>query len=64
MRWRRSVLREIASIITLLLKGDDGNVGAVPKLIDGYAWKAVEPIEVIRVIVDALPIRAEGFTWR
>jgi len=52
------------AIITLLLRGEGGLVGTVPKMIKQYVWKAVEPVEVVRTIVEALPIKMERVVWR
>lgn len=52
------------AIITLLLRGQDGMIGTVPQMISQYVWKAVEPVEIVRTIVEALPIRMERIAWR
>ncbi len=52
------------AIITLQLAGDDGSVGTVPDLLRTYVWKAVSPIEVVRTILDALPIHCGDPVWR
>lgn len=52
------------SIITLLLPGDDGTFGGVPDLLRTYVWKQIQPIEVVRTVVEALPIQCGEPTWR
>lgn len=52
------------AIITLLIRGQDGMIGTVPQMISQYVWKAVEPVEIVRTIVEALPIRMERIAWR
>ena len=52
------------SIITLLLRGADGSFGAVPLMLRQYVWKQVEPVEVVRTIIESLPIRMDRVTWR
>lgn len=52
------------AIITLLLRGVDGSVGTVPAMIQQYVWKSVEPVEVVRTIVEALPVKMEQVVWR
>lgn len=52
------------SIITLLIPGDDGSFGDVPNLLRTYVWKQVQPIEVVRTIVEALPIQCGAPAWR
>lgn len=52
------------SIITLLLPGDDAAFGEVPDLLRSYVWKQIQPIEVVRTVVDALPIQCGDPTWR
>ncbi|MGA9665347.1 MAG: toll/interleukin-1 receptor domain-containing protein [Gallionella sp.] len=52
------------AIITLLLSGPDGSVGTVPKMIQQYVWKQVEPIEITRTILESLPIRMDRVVWR
>lgn len=52
------------SIITLLLPGADGEFGTVPSMIRRYVWKEIEPIEVTRTIIEALPIRMDRIIWR
>lgn len=52
------------SIITLLLPGDDGTFGEVPDLLRTYVWKQIQPIEVVRTILEALPIQSGEATWR
>lgn len=51
-------------IITLLIPDDKGNYGEVPKLLKSYVWKEIQPIEVIRTIVEALPIRLNNPNWK
>ena len=51
-------------IITLLIPGDKGNYGKVPKLLKSYVWKEIQPIEVIRTIVEALPISLNNPNWK
>ena len=52
------------SIITLLLRGADGSFGDVPQMLRQYVWKQVEPVEVVRTIIESLPIRMERVVWR
>jgi hypothetical protein len=52
------------SIITLLIPGDDGAFGEVPNLLRTYVWKQVQPLEVVRIVVEALPIACGAPTWR
>lgn len=52
------------AIITLLLRGLDGTTGTVPEMIKQYVWMTVEPIKIMRTIIDALPICTERVTWR
>ena len=52
------------SIITLLLRGADGGFGVVPEMLRLYVWRKVEPVEVVRTIIEALPIRMDRVVWR
>jgi hypothetical protein len=52
------------SIITLLIPGDDGTFGEVPNLLRTYVWKQIQPVEVVRTVVEALPIQCGTPTWR
>jgi hypothetical protein len=52
------------SIITLLLRGADGSFGVVPEMLRQYVWKQVEPVEVVRTIIESLPIRMDRVVWR
>jgi hypothetical protein len=52
------------SIITLLLPGDDGTFGEVPDLLRTYVWKQIQPIEIVRTVLEALPIQCGEATWR
>ena len=52
------------AIITLLLQDSTGKFGSVPQMIKQYVWKEVEPIQIIRTIVESLPLRMEGPVWR
>lgn len=52
------------AIIPLQLTGQNGAVGSVPKMIEQFVWKSVEPIHIIKTIVEALPIRMENVVWR
>lgn len=52
------------AIITLLLPDEHGKYGTVPKMIQRYVWKQVEPIEIVKTIVEALPIKMGDPAWR
>lgn len=52
------------SIITLLLEGEDGSHGEVPILLQPYVYKRAKEVEVIRHIVEALPIRMVAPQWK
>jgi hypothetical protein len=52
------------SIITLLIQGENGEVGEVPKMIRQYVWKAVQPVEILRTIIEALPVYLEKVVWK
>ena len=52
------------AIVTLLLRGLDGNFGTPPKMINQYVWKEVEAGQVIRTIVESLPIKMDRVVWR
>ena len=51
-------------IITLLIPDDKGSYGEVPKLLKSYVWKEIEPIQAIRTIVEALPIKLNKVSWK
>ena len=51
-------------IITLLISDDKGSYGEVPKLLKSYVWKEIEPIQAIRTIVEALPIKLNKVSWK
>lgn len=53
------------SIITLVLKDDDGNKGEVPELLKQYVWK--EPsndLKGLQEIIRALPIEVKNIAWK
>lgn len=52
------------SIVTLLLPGEDGSYGEVPTLLRTYVWKQIQPIEIVRTILEALPIQLGQPSWR
>ncbi len=53
------------SLIVLLLKGEDGNTGALPDLLEPYVYKTPETdLEALREIVRALPVRVGPTEWR
>lgn len=52
------------SIITLLIPNQSGEYGEVPRMISQYVWKQVEPLQIVRTIVQALPICITGITWK
>ncbi|MDP5134637.1 toll/interleukin-1 receptor domain-containing protein [Rheinheimera baltica] len=52
------------SIVTLLIPDENGKFGEVPQMIRQYVWKEVNPIEIIRTIVEALPIRSANMVWK
>ena len=52
------------AIITLLLRGSDGGFGVVPQMIKQFVWKQVDPSQITRIIVEALPVRMERVVWR
>ncbi|MGM8899596.1 MULTISPECIES: toll/interleukin-1 receptor domain-containing protein [unclassified Psychrobacter] len=51
-------------IITLLIPDHKGNYGEVPKLLKSYVWKEIEPVQAIRTIVEALPIKLSKISWK
>ena len=51
-------------IITLLIPDDKSSYGEVPKLLKSYVWKEIEPIQAIRTIVEALPIKLHKVNWK
>lgn len=53
------------SIITLVFESEDGQSGAVPKLLSTYVYKNPQSeIEAFTEIVNALPIRLGELSWR
>jgi hypothetical protein len=53
------------AIVTLQFLGDDGSVGAIPKLLEGYVWKKPRTrLEALREIVRALPVVPGHVEWR
>ena len=53
------------AIITLQFVDSEGNVGAVPELLETYVWKKpTSHLEAVREIVRALPIQAGPIDWR
>lgn len=56
--------KERFAIIALQLRGMDGAMGSIPEVLRHLFWKQVEPVEIIKAIVEALPIRMCGIEWR
>ena len=51
-------------IITLLIPDDEGNYGEIPRLLKSYVWKEIRPIQIIRTIIEVLPIRLNNPSWK
>jgi hypothetical protein len=52
------------SIITLMIEDNSGATAEIPHLLQSYVWKRVKHIEIIRAIVEALPIQFENLVWK
>lgn len=51
------------AIITLLVESEEG-LGEVPEMLRPFVWKRVKEAQIIRTIVEALPIKLERVVWR
>lgn len=52
------------AIISLQIPDDAGLVGEVPQLLRSYVYRKLSSIEVVRNIVEALPLRCGAPVWR
>lgn len=53
------------SIITLVLKNQEGKKGSVPELLRKYVWKEPENnLQALQEIIRALPVESQGIDWK